>query len=79
MDVTIEFTLEAFDCVADHMPKGSNIYTACRSVKMIFGTDGRPRLEMRCDESQVDILLEIAKQHCPDAAQQIEDALVKSS
>jgi hypothetical protein len=79
MDVTIEFTTEAFDCLADHMPKGSNIYTACRAVRMIFDRDGRRRLEMRCDESQVDVLLGIAKQHCPDAAQQIEDALMKSS
>jgi hypothetical protein len=79
MDVTIEFMPQAFDCLADHMPKGSNIYTACRSVRMIFAPDGRPRLEMRCDESQVDVLLGIAKQHCPDAVQQIEDALIKSS
>jgi hypothetical protein len=79
MYVTIEFRLETFDCLADHMPKGSNIYTTCRNFRMIFGPNGKPRLEMRCDESQVDVLLEIAKQHCPDAAQQIEDALVKAS
>jgi hypothetical protein len=79
MEVTIEFTLEAFDCPADHMPKRSHIYTACRAVRMILArTDGQG-LEMRCDESQVDVLLGIAKQHCPDAVQQIEEALAKSS
>jgi hypothetical protein len=79
MTVRIALQLEAFDCLASYMPKGSNIYTACRNFKMIFGPDGRPSVEMRCDETQLDVLLGIAKQHCPDAVQQIQEALIKSS
>jgi hypothetical protein len=45
MEVTIELTLEAFDCPADHMPKRSNIYTVCRAVRMILARTDRQGLD----------------------------------
>jgi hypothetical protein len=78
MDITIELTFQAFDCLAEHMPRDSSIYTTCHNLRLIFTPDGQPRLELRCSEKEVEPLLGVGKQYCPDAFQQIEEAMRKA-
>lgn len=79
MKTGIELTPDAFNCLVEQLPKGSTIHTACHHVEIIHIPDEPPKFVLKCTDEEIQALLEIAKEHCPEAVRQIEDGLLKSA
>jgi hypothetical protein len=79
MKTGIELTPDAFNCLAAKLPKGSTIHMACRHVEIIHVPDEPVKFVLKCTDEEIQALLKVAKEHCPEAVRQIEDGLLKSA
>jgi hypothetical protein len=77
MKVRIQLTPEEYHRLKDHIPKRSRAYSALKNATELIGFINAPPLQfsIQCDESDAQVLLESAKDHCPVALQKIEASI----
>jgi hypothetical protein len=81
MAVGFKLSHEAYMCVLGKVSRFSSAYDSI--LRAVFHSQSVGGVEMMyyevtCSESDADLLLSIAKAHCPDATTAIEEAIGRS-
>jgi hypothetical protein len=64
-----------YDCLRRYVPEDSHAATALKNAVKLDGSLLPTEFLFQCDENDAQILLETARQHCPDAVWEIQLAL----
>lgn len=78
MQVTLQLQSGTYDCLLNHVPgEESDARRALKEATKLNNTRALPEIvfTVLCAETQARVLLDIAKEHCPQAVHEIEFAI----
>ncbi|MGH7768533.1 MAG: hypothetical protein ACREQP_13850 [Candidatus Binatia bacterium] len=79
MHVQIHLQPEWRECLLSQVPKKAGIHNALeKAVELLGGIESLDEFVVTCDETEVPVLRQAAKEHCPPAVQFIDFAVQRA-
>lgn len=79
MELEIHLQPEWRECLLNHLSTQPHIHTALENaVELLGGIEAPAEFVVTCDEAEVPVLRQAAKQHCPRAVEFIDFAVHRS-